>query len=138
MKLPLDSEDYAIRELVDISFTKTGCVEASHGHKEWLAQENTTVKIVIDLGINKNEKLEVFAYVNEEWTKVESEVNSNGTVTCIFEDICPVAFCVEEKIAANPPKTGDVAGNMTGWVVLMVVSFAAVVLLLVNRRKIVR
>lgn len=140
MKLPLENEDYVVRELVDVSYLKTDCVEVPHGHKEWLAQESTTIEVVFDLGVAKDTKLEVLAYVNGTWTAVESVVNNgNGTVTCVFEDICPVAFCVEPQNDIIPPKTGDtMGGNMIGWFALLTVSFSAAVVLVCNRRRIVR
>lgn len=140
MKLPLENEKYVVRELVDVSFVKTGCVEVPHGHKEWLAQENTTIEVVFDLGVGKHTKLEVLAYVNGKWVHVKSVVNNgDGTVTCIFEDICPVAFCVESQSNVKPPKTGDaVGGDLLRWLVLLIVSFSAIVVLVINRRKILR
>lgn len=140
MELPLENKDSVVRELVDVSFLKTDCVEASHGHKEWLAKENNTIEVVFDLGVKKGVDLEVFAYVNGEWTPVKSvENNGDGTVTCVFEDFCPVAFCVESQSTVTPPKTGDTMGaDMMLWIVLLVVSLGATVVLVINRRRIVR
>jgi hypothetical protein len=140
MTLPLEKEGYVVRELVDVSFVKTGCVEVPHGHKEWLAQEKTTIEVVFDLGIKKDVKLEVLAYIDEEWVAVEKVTNNgDGTVTCVFEDFCPVAFCVEASGAIDPPKTGDTMGaDMTKWVVLLIVSMSAIAVLMINRRKFLR
>ena len=78
--------------------------------------------------------------MNGQWAPVKSvKNNGDGTVTCVFEDICPVAFCVEPHADANPPKTGDAAGGyMLNWLILLVASAAVVVVLIVNRRKFVR
>ena len=38
-KMPLD-EDYVIRELVDVSWQKTTCVEAEHGHKSEISDKS--------------------------------------------------------------------------------------------------
>lgn len=138
MVLPLENKDYVARELVDISFAKTACVEANHGHKEWLAEENTTIELTLDMGLKSTAKLEVLAYVNGQWTPVES-VKNNGdkTVTCVFEDFCPVAFCVDAESQQEAPKTGDVmTADLNRWVILLVVASAATVVLLANRRKI--
>lgn len=138
MKLPIESQDYVIRELVDVSFVKTNCVEVSHGHKEWLAQDETTIEVIFDIGIKAGVKLEVLAYINEEWVYVESvKNNGDGTVTCIFEDFCPVAFCVDAAVA--PPKTGDTMGaDVMQWFLLLIISFCTIVVLMVNRRRILR
>ena len=136
MKLPLE-EDYVVRELVDVSFKKTDCVEKGHGHKQWLAEDNTQLEIVFDLGLKTGAELKVLAYINEKWTPVETVVNDDGTVTCIFEDFCPVAFCVPE--VKEIPPTGDAMGAaMTKWIVLMAISVVALVVLVVFRRKIFR
>ena len=140
MELPLENERYVVRELVDVSFTKTGCVEVPHGHKQWLAEENTTIEIIFDLGIKENVKLEVLVFLDGKWSAVNSAVNNgDGTVTCVLEDLCPVAFCVEPQSELDPPKTGDAIGQgLVRWTVILVISAAAVVVLMINRRKFIR
>ena len=136
MKLPLQG-DYVIRELVDVSFKQSVCVEPNHGHKEWLAQDDTTITVKFDLGVAAGVDVEVLTYINGQWQPIKSvKNNGDGTVTCVFEDICPVAFCVEGNKTDIPAQTGDTVGqNLILWVVLMVASLAAVVVLLVRRRK---
>ena len=137
MKLPLDKEEYVIRELVDVSFKKTDCVEAKHDHKKWLAEDDTQIKIVFDLGIEAGTELKVLAYVNDEWTLVETVVNDDGTVTCVFEDFCPVAFCV--PVEKEIPHTGDaMSADMTKWILLMAGSVCVLVVLILFRRRIFR
>ena len=137
MKLPLENNNYVIRELVDVSFEKTLCVEVDHAHKEWLAEEGNTITIVFDLGVAKSTEVIVMAYVDGEWTAIKSvENNGDGTVTCVFEDICPVAFCVEASSVDAAPQTGDTVGqNLILWVLLMAASLVAIVILVVARRK---
>lgn len=134
MTLPLEG-DYVIRELVDVSF-KIPCDEKDT-HKEQLEQDGVTVDITFDLGVAADENVAVLVYVDEQWKPVGASNNGNGSVTCVFEEICPVVFCVGGELP--PAQTGDVAGqNLILWVVLMAVSCAAVVVLLVNRRKFMR
>lgn len=137
MKLPLENDEYVIRELVDVSFKQTTCVDAEHGHKEWLAQEGNTISVTFDLGVARGTEVVVLVYIDGEWKPIESVVNNgDGTVTCVFEDICPVAFCVESDKADVPAQTGDTMGqNLILWVVLMVASLAAIIVLMVRRRK---
>ena len=136
MKLPLE-EDYVIRELVDVSWKKTSCVEAEHGHKEWLHQDDTTISVIFDLGVGKNTEVVVMVYLDGEWVEAESVVNnSDGTVTVVFEDICPVAFCVKRADQVEPPKTGDPAAqNMQLYIIALVVSAVALIALLIWRGK---
>ena len=134
MVLPLEGE-YVIRELVDVSFI-IPCDE-QHTHKEQLAKDGVTLDITFDLGIAPDETVIVMVYVDDQWVPVEIVNNGDGTVTGPFEDICPVVFCVRSELP--PAQTGDIAGqNLVLWMVLMAVSLAAVVVLLMNRRKFMR
>lgn len=137
MKLPV-KDDYVIRDLVDVSWEKTACVEAGHGHKEWLEENNTSIQVTFDLGVKKNTEVIVMVYLDGEWVSAKKvKNNGNGTVTVEFEDICPVAFCVKRNDVYNPPRTGDQMGqNITLFVALMAGSAVAlVVLLIIWRRK---
>ena len=140
MELELDSKKYVVRELVDISFKEQACVLVPHGHEEELKKENTTIEITLDMGIPKGIELKVFVYLEGKWVAVEEVTNNgDGTATCVFEDICPVAFAVEADAIKEVPKTGDEVGaNISYWVILLVASFVAVVVLLINRRKFIR
>ena len=139
MELPLAS-DYVIRELVDVSFVKTGCVEVPHGHKEWLAEKGNQITLTFDLDIKKGTEVIVLVYVDEKWVPAESVQNNvDGTVTCVFEDICPVAFCVESVVEQEPPKTGDAVGeDLMLWIGVMAVSFVVMIVVVLNRRKFIR
>ena len=72
--------------------------------------------------------------------------NGDGTVTCVFEHFCPVAFCVEVTEDSgdngesggglNPPQTGDeMGGQMLIWISAMVLSMVGMVALLVYYRR---
>lgn len=118
MKLPLKG-DYVIRELVDVSFEFDDCRQIEeHGHKDQnLEQEGVTLTADFNLNIGKEENLIVLTYVDGEWIQVEKVTNNgNGTVKCVFEDVCPVAFVVgadssADKPATDNPATGDLARN---------------------------
>jgi len=140
MELELDNKKYVVRELVDISFKYDACRQAGHTHEEDLKKDGTTVEITLDMGMPKGADLEVFVYLDGKWVVVEDvTIHSNGNVTCVFEDICPVAFAVEADDIKETPKTGDEMGtNLILWIVLMAVSFGGCVVLLINRRKFVR
>ena len=136
MKNPVDG--YVIRELVDVSFRQKACVEnESHNHAEELAKDGTTIKVTFDLGVAKSTQVVVKTYVGGAWVDVKGVTNNgNGTVTCEFEDFCPVAFFVEQGAEVPPSQTGDEVGqNMFLWIALMVASLAAVVVLVILGRK---
>ena len=113
------------------------CVGRDHGHRDWLAQENTTVTVTFDMGISADAEVVVMTYIDGVWTAAESVVNNgDGTLTCVFEDICPVVFCVEEDYNITPPKTGDEIGRkLPLWIALMVISLIAIVVLVILYRK---
>ena len=136
-KLPIE-DDYIIRELVDLSWKQTACIEVPHTHEEDLKKEGVTVTVNFELGVSAREELVVLIYHNNEWQEVGAVVNNgDGTATVEFEDICPVAFCVKTDKGNHP--TGDIASEtMLLWIVLMIVSTAAIVVMTVNRRKYMR
>ena len=137
MKLPLENDKYVIRELVDVSWRKSECVEPEHDHKPWLKQEDTTIRVKFDLGVDKTVDLIVMTYIDGEWTQVVDLTNNgDGTVTVEFEDICPVVFCVKTDTQGGSPETGDIMSrSLLLWIALMAASFCAIVVLLVLHRK---
>lgn len=137
MKLPLEDGSYVVRELVDVSFRATDCVGEGDGHKEKLAQPGVTISVDFDLGVKADTDVKVLVYINGEWVFAESVTNNgDGTVTVVLEDICPVAFCVEEGAEEVPPYTGIAADrNLVLWIAVMAVSLASMIVLMVQRRK---
>ncbi len=135
MELPLE-DDYVIRELVDVSWKKTTCRDQDHGHKEWLEEDDTTLTVTFDLGVAREAEVTVLVYIDGQWVPVKSVVNNgDGTVTCVFDDICPVVFCLspeDQGITEESPKTGDDIGI---WVVVMVLSLVVLVGLVILRRR---
>lgn len=134
MELPVDEDGYVILDLADVSWLPD-CTE-EHDHEEWLENFGTTLDITFDLGIAIEDEVLVFVFVDGEWVEVETINNGDGTVTCIFEEICPVAFTVREGEEVAPPPTGDLAiGQLMLWGGLMAVSALTLVFVLVMRRK---
>lgn len=140
MTLPL-KEGYVIRELVDISFLYEKCRKIpDHDEKHiQLSKEGTTVTIVFDMELPADLEIVVLTYINDEWTQVEEVVNNgDGTLTCVFEDLCPVAFAVEnvQKAATDNPNSGDpMAQTMGLWIGLMVVCAVGVIVLVVSMNR---
>lgn len=141
MTLPLEG-DYVIRDLVDLSFEYEDCRQIEeHGNKpENLAQEGVTLTVTFDMGVGAYEDVLVFAYVDGEWVRVEDVTNNgDGTITVIFEDICPVAFVIDGKESVQNPTTGDAAGNQLMLVMgMLVLSAAGIVALVVSKARKVR
>lgn len=138
MELPL-KKGFVIRDLVDVSFKNDACrAIEEHNHKDAALKEEGVVLIVdFKLGVSKNTDVAVMTYIDGEWTEIEEVVvNNDGSVTCTFEDICPVAFAVRDVQDATNPDTGDAARNsMMLWISVMAVCAVALVALVVVRTK---
>lgn len=128
-------EGFVIRELVDLSWKQIGCVEEKHSHEEDLEKEGISVTIDLAMGLDANMEIQVYAYHDGQWEPIESAKNNgDGTVTCVFEHFCPVAFAVREQTGGSD--TGDTArGSLILWGVLMAVSLTAIVVLVISRKK---
>ena len=127
-KLGLDAEKMAIRDLIDASWL---CGE----HPEMLEPEGVVLELTFDLGVSAGDSVYVMTYKNNAWNSIANvENNGDGTVTCVFEHLCPIAFCVYDPADAAPPATGD-NSNVLLWGVLAVASAAAVVVILASQRK---
>lgn len=127
-----------VRELVDVSFADKGCVQAGHGEASKLAEAGNSIAITFKMNVKKDAEVVVLAYVDDAWKEVKTTNNGNGTVTCEFEALCPVAFVVNNASASTSPNTGDAMAQSMGlWIGLMAVCAAGVVALVVgmNRKR---
>lgn len=128
----LDPDTMVIRDLIDASWL---CEE----HPAMLEPEGVTIDLTFDIGVDADTKVYVYVYIDGVWTPVPVVNNGDGTVTCTFEKICPIAFCVAAGTGTPPVQTGDAfAAQMNIWMVLMVASAAALVSAVVLRQKLAR
>lgn len=123
----LKPEAMVIRDLFDATFL---CTE----HPEMLAPEGVVLELTFDLGVDADEQVYVMTYNDSQWNPIVSVTNNgDGTVTCVFEHLCPVAFSV---VSENwSPVTGYMDPMVLLWVVLMVASAAALVFVVAQRRR---
>ena len=133
MTLPTDGgSDLVIRDLFDVSLICTD------GHKEELAKEGVYLEVTFDLQVAAGTEVTVMVYLDGQWVSVPKVTNNgDGTVTVLFEDICPVAFAVSEASHNPPAQTGD-NSNIVLWSGIMAVAAGALVCMLVFRRKLVK
>ncbi len=130
MELPYDDsvnpDDMVIRDLFDLSFL---CED----HPEMLDNGNM-LRVTFDLGVSAGDTVVAMVYVDGAWIPVELINNGDGTVTCLFSQVCPVVFSVKQT--ETPPQTGDFSGNnILLWALLMVGSVVAFVVCIVVYRK---
>lgn len=134
MTLPLEAP-YVIRDLVDISFQKTPCVENDHTHQKELAQEQTVLTAVFDLDVAPETVVHVLVYVDGQWEPAKSVENTgDGKVTVVFENIGPVAFCVDAEPVHHEAEE-RARPDWLPWLILMITCFLIIIVLLIQRKK---
>lgn len=122
----LDELNMIIRDLFDATWL---CDD----HPVTVAPEGVTVQITFDLGVEAGKNVYAMTYLNDDWNPVVSCVNNgDGTVTCTFEELCPIVFSVEGEPSAS--QTGDL-GNAPLWGLVALAALAAIVVLTVIYRK---
>lgn len=132
MELPygkdVDADKMVIKDLFDVSWVD--------GDKaETVTPTGVTVTITFDIGVAANTDVVVMTYINNVWQEIVSvKNNGDGTITCVFEEFCPVAISVPTPDQGGSSETGD-KSNVTLWAVLLVASAAAVVVLVILRRR---
>lgn len=141
MELPADKleaaglipEEAVIRDLVDISWI---CEEVSPTHAEKLLQENVQLVVTFKMkGLEAGDTICVMNYTNDVWEPINKVVNNgDGTITCTFDHLCPVAFVVGPD---GQPDTGLTVGNdLMIWAFVLVVSAVALVVVVTKNRKV--
>lgn len=140
MTMPEIADGLVIRELVDVSWKYDHCVEADHGKDEWLEKEGNALTVTLQTNMPASVRVTVLLYVDGVWREVEDVTNNgDGTITCTFDEIGPVAICVPGDANEPPAVTGDNLGRMLWlWVLLLVCSMAALTTLFLSRRKFLR
>ena len=124
-----DADDLVVKDLFDVTVL---CDEL----KEKLAPVGNTLTLTFEVSIDANSPIYVVSYKNGAWAPIVEAVNNgDGTVTCTFEDFCPVAFMVPTSGGENvKPEPGDTTDN-TLWVIVMVSAIAVIAALMVINRK---
>lgn len=127
MVLPTEeNEELVIRDLVDLSIV---CEE----HAAQLAEEGVSLQVTFKLGAAKEDVIKAMTYKGEKWNVVASANEGDGTVTCTFEHLCPVAFAISTMNDADD--TGDAfRSELIFWSIAMMASAAALVVV-ISRRK---
>lgn len=106
----LDPATMVIRDLYDVSWR---CGEGSGfvdhpDHPTEVAPKGITIRIIFNLGVSKNTGVYTMSYKNGAWNPIVKTVNNgDGTVSCTFEDFCPVSFSVGSAYINPPAQTGD-------------------------------
>ncbi len=122
----LNPGNMVIRDLFDASWL---CSD----HPEILSKPGNTLELTFNLGVAPGVEVVTMTYINGQWVPVVSTVNNgDGTVTCVFEEICPIAFSVRTDVTESE-KTGDISTMI--WVVIALAALAALVVVTAFYRK---
>lgn len=126
----LENEELVIRDMLDISLVCEECAAL-------LEKDGVSLKLTFDLGVAADAVVKAFTYKNDKWSAIANVTNNgDGTVTCTFEHLCPVAFAISTMNDAG--NAGDAfRTELIVWTIAMVVSAAALVVV-ISRRKAVR
>lgn len=130
MKLPVPDGDggeeyYVVRDLFDI--------DIDYGTQE--PTENVRIEVTFDLGVEAGAEVAVM-FFDGTWVPMENiKNNGDGTVTVVFDKLGPVAFCVEDT-AQSAPTSDELGQKLLPWTILMFLAAAAVVFMLISRRKV--
>ena len=136
MELPLGDgvQNAVIRDLVHVGFTNA-CEASGDGHETKLDQEGVTLSLTFHLGIDDHTTVLVMSYLHGQWEMVEQVTNhGDGTITCIFEDVGPVAFVVCDQVQEPQPKDPS-NGNLWLWLILLLICICVLTWMMLKRRK---
>ena len=121
-------DDLIIRDLFDASLVD------DNGALVTIDKDHRLV-VTFDIGIEANKAVFAMKYNEEKkWESIYAiHNNGDGTVTCEFDHLCPIAFLVEG--AADSADTGDTSVSLFVWAGIAAVSAALIVVLFVVKRK---
>ena len=138
--LPFENPDeMVVIQLIDATFLCAGA-EDQEDHPEILEPNGIRMELTFDLGVDADVPVQVMTYKNDQWGDIYAVTNNgDGTVTCVFEHLCPIAFAVPADAVENTPATGDDSVAELGlWIGLLAASSVALAGLVIFRRKVVR
>ncbi len=124
------TDDLIVRDLFDVSLI-------SEEHNGLLIDDAHHLLLTFNLGVKKDDFITAIKFNPETkaWETIRSVVNNgDGTVTCEFDHLCPIAFLVE-KTESESAQTGDNSVSLYVWVAIAVVAAGAMVALFVIKNK---
>ena len=140
------ADNLVIRDLFDISWTD---VEGNN-YEALLESEEVSLEMTFEMEVAADAKVYVMVYKNDTWNEIRQATNNgDGTITCVFEHLCPVAVIVEAEEAVEAfgqvtetaeaetvsPAEETSGQNMGLWIAVLVAAAAALVAVVARRRK---
>lgn len=117
-----------VRDFFDITLVGT--------YKD-IFKEGKKLQIRFDIGAELKEKIMALTRCSDEsgWEFVESvTINPDGTVTIIFDKLCPVIFLTEKDGAVESPATSDI-NTAALWTLAVVFGMGSVCMLIASKKR---
>ncbi len=117
-----------VRDFFDITLVGT--------YKD-IFKEGKKLQIRFDLGVELKEKIMALTRCSDEsgWEFVESvTINPDGTVTVIFDRLCPVIFLTEDTGAVQSPATSDFTATAL-WSLAIIFGIGSVCMIAVSKKR---
>ncbi len=117
-----------VRDFFDITLVGT--------YKD-IFKEGKKLQIKFDIGAELKDKLMVLTRCSDEsgWEFVESAtVNPDGTITVIFDKLCPVVFITEDTGVVQSPATSDFATTAL-WSLAIIFGIGSVCMIIASKKK---
>ena len=142
----LDEEkasNLVVRDLFDVSFTDV----EGNDFSNLLDEEGVSLEITFAMEVAADETVYVMVYKNDAWHEIQQVTNNgDGTITCVFDHLCPVAVIVEanetmevvdltEKSAEDLKPEVSSDRNMVMWIGIMAASVVALAVVLVSKKR---
>ncbi len=121
-------EGMVVRDFFDVTLVGTYATMFDEGKK---------LSIKFDISADANEKIMVLTRCSDEsgWQFVESiNVNEDGTVTVVFDELCPVIFLTDAEGVVESPATSD---YNTAIILAMAVvfGFSSIAMFAISKKK---
>lgn len=140
-----NAPNLVIRDLFDVSWVDVDGNDIG----KLLDAEDVFLEMTFDMKVAADAKVYVMVYKNDAWQQIQQVTNNgDGTITCVFEHLCPVAVIVEAEETVETEEIVEAAnvvadsgmetssnGNMTLWIVIMAAALLTFVALLVSRKR---
>lgn len=100
-------------------------------------KEGKKLQIKFDISAELEEKIMALTRCSDEtgWQFVESvTINPDGTVTVIFDELCPVVFLTEKDGAVESPATSDMS-TVALWTLAVVFGMGSVCMIIASRKR---
>ncbi|MBQ4603156.1 MAG: hypothetical protein IJB16_01000 [Clostridia bacterium] len=100
-------------------------------------KEGKKLQIRFDIGAELKEKIMALTRCSDEegWEFVESvTINPDGTVTVIFDKLCPVIFLTEKDGAVQSPATSDMS-TVALWTLAIVFGMGSVCMIIASKKR---